>query len=82
MNVTYYLCILLGQTFETVDDEKADVGAADGVEGAHYGIILDVVFDFGLFAYACRIDYRIRPAVVGELCIYGVAGGARDIGHY
>ena len=83
MDVADYLCVLLGEALGAVYDQKADVGAAHGVKGAHHRIVFDVVLHPALLSYACRVDYGIfRTIGSGKARVYRVARGARNVGDY
>ena len=70
--------ILGGHSDGEVNDEEADVGAADGAFAAHGGEDLDGVFHAGAFAEAGGVDDVVFFIAPNVWDVDGVAGGAGD----
>ena len=64
-----------------VQHQDADVGVLDGADGAHHGVVLQVLVDLILLAYTSRV-YQIEvEAELVVTSIDGVARGAGNVGH-
>ena len=76
------LAVLRGHAGGEVDDEEADIGAADGALAAHGGEDLDGILHAGAFAKAGGVDdvMAFLAPDVGD--IDGVASGAGDFGDH
>ena len=61
-----------------VDDEEAEVGAFDALEGLLDAVDFDGGVDFGAAADAGGVDELVVAAVEGGVDVEGVAGGAGD----
>lgn len=75
------LLVLLGDARGGVDDEQRDVGAIDGTQTAHHGVVLDVLVNGALLADAGGIDHAIALAIAFDHRVDGVTRGACDVAH-
>lgn len=74
--------VLRSDASSEVDDEEADIGAADGALAAHRGEDLHGVFHAGAFTEAGGIDDVVAFLAPNVRDVDGVAGGPGDVGNH
>ena len=80
MNQSGNFGVLLGDPVVGVDQNQADVGTLDGADGAHIGILFNLIVDFALAPHSGGVDQAIAAGFIFIIGVNGVPGGAGDVG--